>query len=81
MPEDDGDRLKKIEEKLDAISSQLTELKMDVIKREDQLESRIQLLEDWKRRVEQEPKNTYYKWALIASWVSIFIAAVAVILK
>ena len=81
MPEDDSERLKKIEEKLDEISNQLTELKMDVLKRTDQLESRIQLLEDWKRRVEQEPKYNYYKWALIASWVSIFIAAVAIVLK
>lgn len=72
-----------IEAKLEQISNQITDLKLDILKREDQMETRIQLLEEWKKRAEQVaergPRNSYYKWAIVASWAGIILAAIALI--
>ena len=81
MSEANDDRQKRIEAKLEEISKQITDLKLDIMKRESEIETRIELLEDWKKRAEQGPRTTYFKWALVASWVSILITAVALIFK
>ena len=81
MSEANDDRQKRIEFKLDEIAKQLADLKLDIMKREDELETRLELLEDWKKRAEQGPRTTYFKWALVASWVSILITAAALIFK
>ena len=81
MSEANEDRQKRIEAKLDEISKQLTDLKLDIMKREGELETRIELLEDFKKRAEQGPRTTYFKWALVASWVSILITAAALVFK
>ena len=81
MSPDDDDRLTRIEEKLDALNNSINEIKLNMVKEIDSLDSRVKLLESWQRDKEQHPKNVYYKWALVASWVSIGIAFAALIFK
>ncbi len=81
MSPDDDDRLTRIEEKIDMLNESINELKLTMTKEIDSLDARIRLLETWQKNKESQPKNAYYKWALVASWVSIIIAFAALILK
>jgi len=63
------------------LNNNMNEIKLTLTREIDNLDARVKLLESWQHDKEQHPRMTYYKWALIASWVSIGIAFFALIFK
>jgi len=74
-------RIRALEVKIDSIKDEIRKNQIDMIERLGEIDSRLKLLEDFKGRSENRPRERYYVWALVASWVSIGIAFAALIFK
>ncbi len=74
-------RMLVLEGKVDSIKDEIKKNQIDMTEKLGEINSRLKLLEDFKGRSENRPRERYYVWALVASWVSIGIAFFTIIFK
>jgi len=74
-------RMLVLEGKVDSIKDEIKKNQIDMTEKLGEINSRLKLLEDFKGRSENRPRERFYYWSLIATWVSIGIAFVALIFK